>query len=456
MSESMDPVDGSFGHAPSMAPSVRRSANVDGPRESGVQPLHIGPYRIDGTLGRGGFGTVHRALDTRSGVAVALKVLHREVAADPNMLRRFLREAQTTSAADNPHVVRALDMHEDLDGHACIAFELLTGETLEARLRREGVLSPHEAVDFAIQILDGLEVAHERGIVHRDVKPANLFLVADELRTPCVKILDFGIGRLAYAEGTKLTETGASMGSPFYMAPEQAFDSSSADARADLFGTAVCLYRMLSGRLPHGDGPASAWLTFIAQGQLAPRVSSPHGDLPAPLVEAVALGLSPRPEARWQNATAFSSALLDSLPGASAPTRVSYEPAAVLRAPMPDPDAPSPGRSGRHAAIAMPIVLAEPRVEPPRSRPVAPTLASPAMVSGAFAPAPATLAPAPTTPSRRALWIALAVGVIFTLLAILIGGVGLAYLLGEAAGRQSGGGQSGGGPIGLPILGSSR
>jgi serine/threonine-protein kinase len=304
------------------------------PRAAGLRRL--GPYAIESILGRGGFGTVYRARDERTDEAVALKVLHPAVASDPALLRRFLEEAATTSHADSPHAVRVVDAHENLEGHACIAFELLDGETLEAHIRREGTLAPDEAIDIAVQLLDGLEVAHERGVVHRDIKPANLFLVNDGMRTRCVKILDFGVGRLASSERARLTATGTSIGSPFYMAPEQMVDSAGADARADLYAVAVCLFRMLSGALPHGEGPASAWLTFVAQGASAPRVCSPRTELPESLVEAVAIGLSPRPERRWQNATAFARALLDSLPGASAPTRISYEPAAALHAPVPE------------------------------------------------------------------------------------------------------------------------
>ncbi len=165
------------------------------PIDEGAFGTMIGPYRVGKLLGSGGFSIVHVAQDTRTEARVALKLLHPELVADRELLDRFVREAEVTVRAGNPHIVRVLEA--SFTGRtAYVALELLSGETLASALRR-GPMPAARAVDIAIQTLDGLAVAHNAGVIHRDIKPANVFL-ADGPEGPrsLVKLLDFGIGRV--------------------------------------------------------------------------------------------------------------------------------------------------------------------------------------------------------------------------------------------------------------------
>ncbi len=281
----------------------------------------VGPYRVGKLLGAGGFGAVHAAEDTRTGVTVALKLLHPELVTDRDTIDRFIREAEVTARAGNPHIVRVLEA-SFTERAVYVALELIAGDTL-ANTLRGGALPAEQAVDIAIQMLDGLAVAHALGIIHRDVKPANVFLAdtPDEPRS-LVKLLDFGIGRLLGAdEHQRLTRTGTQLGTPHFMAPEQVIDAKRADARADLYAVAVTLFAMLSATRPYGQAAIGEWIALITRGTPAPPVTSPFGRLPPLLVEVVAIGLSLDPARRFQDAGSFARALLDSLPSSKASTR---------------------------------------------------------------------------------------------------------------------------------------
>jgi len=303
-----------FAHE-SVCPRTKR------PIADGAFDSQIGPYRVGKLLGAGGFGAVYTAIDTRCGARVALKLLHPELVADPDLLDRFVREAEVTVRAGNPHIVRVLEA--SFSGRAVfVALELLDGDTL-ANLLRAGPLPASSAVDIAIQTLDGLAVAHAAGVIHRDIKPANLFLAddADEPRS-LVKILDFGIGRLITVDASRrLTRTGTQLGTPHFMAPEQVSDSKRADARADLYAVAVTLFAMLTGERPYGQVAVGEWLAAVARGAPARRAVSPIETLPSALVEVIAVGLEVEPGRRFQDAGAFARALLDAVPETRAATR---------------------------------------------------------------------------------------------------------------------------------------
>ncbi|HVT19493.1 MAG TPA: serine/threonine-protein kinase, partial [Thermoanaerobaculia bacterium] len=183
-------------------------------------------YRVLEVLGGGGMGVVYKAEDTRLGRPVALKFLPPELTRDPHAKARFLQEARAASALDHPNICTIHEVGETADGQLFLAMACYEGETLKRRLER-GALPLAEVIDFSLQAARGLAKAHGRGIVHRDVKPANLMLTGDGI----VKILDFGIAKLAGA--TTLTRAGSLLGTPAYMSPEQAFDDE-VDARTDL------------------------------------------------------------------------------------------------------------------------------------------------------------------------------------------------------------------------------
>lgn len=202
-------------------------------------------------LGAGGMGAVFRAERIALNEPVAIKFLHPKLALDKDAIARFIREAQATSRIKNEHVVRILDVGSTENGLPFLVMDLLEGRDL-GDVAEQGPLSITDAVDFVLQAAEALAEAHALGIVHRDIKPANLWLGRRSDGSPLVKVLDFGISKLAPTAGgdSKLTETSAVFGSPTYMSPEQIRSSKKVDARTDVWSLAVVLYELLTGRQP--------------------------------------------------------------------------------------------------------------------------------------------------------------------------------------------------------------
>ena len=208
----------------------------------GLSGRMLSHFRVGEPLGAGGMGVVYAAEDTRLGRMVALKVPLPDRGLDASGRRRFLHEARSAAALDHPNLCAIHEVGEADTGHLFLAMPLYRGETLRARLEREGALSPEQAMEIAGQVARGLAAAHGAGIVHRDLKPANLMLLPDGL----VKVLDFGLAK-ARATGTSLT--GAMLGTAAYMAPEQV-RAEPVDGRTDLWALGVVLYEMVAGRKP--------------------------------------------------------------------------------------------------------------------------------------------------------------------------------------------------------------
>jgi len=226
-------------------------------------------------LGRGGMGAVWVAEHLTLGTEVAVKFIAGEPGElDPRHVQRFRREARAAAKLRSPYVVQTFDHGVMEGGHPYIVMELLEGDTLGARLEREGPLSPEVAAQVVIQTGKALAEAHEAGIVHRDIKPSNLFL-AQSGGELLVKVLDFGIAKLTDKdEGT--TKTGSLMGTLHYMSPEQLNDSSSVGPPADLWSLAVVAYHMLTGRLPfEGGTPVALWRAITEQRFAPPSDSRP-------------------------------------------------------------------------------------------------------------------------------------------------------------------------------------
>jgi tRNA A-37 threonylcarbamoyl transferase component Bud32 len=201
-----------------------------------------GRYRLDSQVGAGGMSTVYLAFDITLERPVAIKLLHREIAADSDQIERFRREARAVAQLSHPHIVTVIDAGED-DGRPYIVFEFVAGETLKERIKRLGRLPVDEAVAYAIEIARALGAAHQRNIVHRDVKPQNVLIDAEG----SAKVTDFGIARSLDEEG--LTADGRVLGTTDYVAPEQALGQS-CTAQSDLYSLGIVLYEMLTGEVP--------------------------------------------------------------------------------------------------------------------------------------------------------------------------------------------------------------
>jgi eukaryotic-like serine/threonine-protein kinase len=225
-------------------------------------------YRLFSLCGRGGMGSVWRASDLLEGRECAVKILHRTAPERMSHLAgRFLREAKVATAIDSPNAVRVLDY--GVDGELpFIVMELLEGETLAATLRRSGRMTAAETFTIVDQVAKALARAHEIGVVHRDLKPANIFLSQSSDGTPVAKVLDFGIAKIVDEEtiSRDLTETGALLGTPHYMSPEQIDGARYVDLRADLWSLAVIAFECLTGRRPfQGDGLRSLFLAICVR-----------------------------------------------------------------------------------------------------------------------------------------------------------------------------------------------
>ncbi len=269
-----------------------------------------GRYRLDRVLGTGGMGVVYAGVQLDGGRAVAVKVLRPQLFQSAELLGRFFQEAQTASALEHPNVIEILDSGEGEDGAAFIAMELLEGESLEARLRREGRLPAADVLRILLPVIDALAVAHARGIIHRDLKPENVFLVkGPDGEVP--KLLDFGIAKLL--EGSVVqTQAGAMLGTPGYMSPEQMRGVTRLTPASDVWGMGVILFRALSGRLPFpvdADNPIQMLMAIMTSE--TPRLSAIAPDVPPALGAAVDLALKHSPETRHRDMNELREALLD-------------------------------------------------------------------------------------------------------------------------------------------------
>jgi serine/threonine protein kinase len=260
----------------------------------------IGPYQIGARIGAGGMGEVYRALDTRLGRTVAIKVLPAHLATDPLGRERFEREARAVAALNHPHISTLYDVGAQ-DGINFLVMEFLEGETLAARLAK-GPVPLAKALEYAAQIASALDKAHRAGIVHRDLKPGNVILTAGG-----AKLLDFGLAKLraqvAQAGAVaprELTGPGTILGTAQYMAPEQV-EGKEADARSDLFAFGAVLHEMLTGKKAF-DAPSHARLAAAILSSHPPRVSELEPGTPAFLDYLVGRCLAKDPDDRWQDA----------------------------------------------------------------------------------------------------------------------------------------------------------
>ncbi|HEX8789470.1 MAG TPA: serine/threonine-protein kinase [Polyangiaceae bacterium] len=290
----------------------------------------VGSFRIGALVGRGAMGEVYAAEHVHTGRAAAIKMLHARVLADTSMVKRFIREAEIASRLRVPHVVELLETGDGPDGAPYLAMELLAGHDLAWHLRKRRRLPLAEVVTMIDHVAAGLSAAHEAGIVHRDLKPQNLLLHERPApATPVWKILDFGVSKLRDGGGT-LTEGGAIVGTPGYIAPEQV-RSGTADARSDVFALGAVTYRALTGQ-PAFSGNEVQTLFDVVYKQ-PPAPSDLARGLPVDVDRAIALALAKKPDERIARPLDFADALRAASRGELPPRLVARADAVIAACP---------------------------------------------------------------------------------------------------------------------------
>jgi serine/threonine-protein kinase len=270
-------------------------------------------YTIVRVLGEGGMGRVYEARHTRiGGKRFAVKMLHPEYTRQPEVLSRFQREAEAAATIDSPYVVDVYDVDRTADGRAFLVAEFLQGKEFADYLEQAGKMPVGAAVRIVRQICKALADAHAKGIVHRDMKPENVFLTGDPA-APVAKVIDFGISKLDDRPGTALTKTGMIMGTPSYMAPEQA-RGERVDHRADIYAVGAILYCALTGKRPFDLGDPTATLTAVLM-QDPPRPRSLEPSIPEALEMIVQKAMAKLPQDRYESMAELDEELAAYEPG---------------------------------------------------------------------------------------------------------------------------------------------
>src|SRR5712671_7263079 len=298
-----------------------------------LQTALAGRYRLDSAIGAGGMATVYRAHDLRHDRLVAVKVLRPELAAVIGA-ERFLAEIKLTANLQHPHILPLFDSGE-ADGYLFYVMPFVEGETLRDRLNREKQLPVSDALRIATEVASALDYAHRHGVVHRDIKPENILLHDGQ-----ALVADFGIALAASrAGGSRMTETGMSLGTPHYMSPEQAMGEREITARSDVYALGAVLYEMLSGDPPFTGSTAQAIVARVVTETPRPLVAQRH-TIPPHIEAAVLTALEKLPADRFATAAEFADALRNKgamRRTASAAARPPATPAGRIRSRLRDP-----------------------------------------------------------------------------------------------------------------------
>ncbi|NJN40324.1 MAG: serine/threonine protein kinase [Gammaproteobacteria bacterium] len=269
------------------------------------QPQRLGKYQVTDVLGKGAMGVVYKAHDPDIERTVAIKTIRRELVEDDDragmVMARFKNEARAAGRLSHPGIVSVYDYGEAEDV-AFIAMEFVEGNSLRAYFSRETQFEERDVVSLMAQLLDALQHAHEQGVWHRDVKPANIII----MNSGKLKVADFGIARI---DSSSLTQVGAVMGSPGYMAPEQ-YKGNAVDWRADIFAAAVMLYQLLTGARPFTGSTEQLAYKVCYESPPPPSVVAPGRELER-YDPVVARGLGKAPEERYASAAEFKAAILE-------------------------------------------------------------------------------------------------------------------------------------------------
>jgi serine/threonine-protein kinase len=267
----------------------------------------LGNYRIDRLVGAGAMGQVYAASHVHLARPVALKVLAGELAAYPVLVQRFLREGRAAARVRHPHIIEIFDVGV-ANERPYLAMELLEGETL-AWLFERGALPAADLAAVMLPVVAALATAHDAGVVHRDLKPDNVFLSRDAATRVRPVVLDFGLSKLADEAHLKLTETNALMGTPYYMSPEQAFDAKTVSAATDQYALGVMLYEGAVGRKPfEGNNLLEVFRKITAGAYKAPRAA--NAAVPDGLAKIIARAMSRTADARYPNLWELGSELI--------------------------------------------------------------------------------------------------------------------------------------------------
>jgi eukaryotic-like serine/threonine-protein kinase len=269
-------------------------------------------YRVERLLGVGGMGAVAQATHLLRKAPVALKFMTPEIAARGSYVERFINEAVAASRIDSEHVVKIFDVAQLPDGTPFLVMEYLEGMDLAEVLAQDGdpgLASVPRCIHFAVQILRGLQLAHDAGIIHRDMKPSNCFVIEREGEADFVKVFDFGISKLQQADDVKLTQTNSLLGTPLYMAPEQARSAKLVDHRTDLYAVGVILYELLTGKPPFYSEDSFAALMIMIATDEAVALTELRPDIPPQLAAVVHRAFARDPNDRYQSAFELSEAL---------------------------------------------------------------------------------------------------------------------------------------------------
>jgi len=265
-------------------------------------------YHILKKLGEGGMGRVYLAEHVKMGRKSALKVLHPGMVKDLDAITRFNREAANASRISHPNVAAVYDFGETSDGLIYLAMEYVDGHSLSTLIDKNGPLPPRRAAEIVRQIAEALAVAHEVGLVHRDLKPDNVLLVMTKEGGDLVKVVDFGIAKAADDESRKVTKTGYLIGTPDYMSPEQ-FAGDPLDGRSDIYSLGLVAFNMLTGRLPFPSESARESLIMrLTDAPMTLKHASPNVDWPADVETVIETALARDPARRYQSASEFGRA----------------------------------------------------------------------------------------------------------------------------------------------------
>jgi eukaryotic-like serine/threonine-protein kinase len=280
-----------------------------------IGKLMDGRYRVVSRIGNGGMGAVYIAEHVTAGKRFAIKVLDPAVAHEPEVVARFELEAKAAAAIGDDHIVKIVELRKLSSGVPYLVMEWLQGQDLEQELRAyQGRFPIARTIAIAVQCCRALGAAHKKGIVHRDVKPENIFLTERRDGKDFVKILDFGISKIVEANselfGRPLTWTGSAVGSPHYMAPEQLLGDKTLDARADVYSMGVVIFKMLVGRVPF-DAANYQSLVMKIINQPPPSMLELRADLPMELQRVVFCAMAKTAKARFASMAEFAKALGD-------------------------------------------------------------------------------------------------------------------------------------------------